>query len=172
MGLEHLKLHEEGWRGVPREKETMRAGDPSNPGEERPLSAVLPGPSARCEIHDVIGVGSGPANLALAVCLEEEAEEGRRDLSRLFLEIKPRAVWHPGMLLEDSLIQISVLKDLATIRNPRSRFTFLNDLKSRGRLFEFLNLRDLFPTRIEFNDYLGLLQRYPEADVTRWWTSP
>lgn len=144
-----------GGGAFPREKEIMRAGDPSNPGEERPLSAVLPGPSARREVHDVIGIGFGPANLALAVCLEEEAEEGGRDLSRLFLETKPRAVWHPGMLLEDSLIQISVLKDLATVRNPRSRFTFLNYLKSRGRLFEFLNLRDLFPTRIEFNDYLG-----------------
>src|SRR6185295_9688693 len=77
-----------------------------------------------------------------------------RELRRLFLESKPKAVWHPGMLIEDSLIQISVLKDLATIRNPQSRFTFLSYLKVKGRLFEFLNLRDLFPTRIEFNDYL------------------
>ena len=69
-----------------------------------------------------------------------------RELRRLFLESKPKAVWHPGMLIEDSLIQISVLKDLATIRNPQSRFTFLNYLKVKGRLFEFLNLRDLFPT--------------------------
>jgi L-ornithine N5-oxygenase len=133
----------------------MRAGNPSNPGEERFLSAVLPGAPGKRDVYDILGVGFGPANLALAICLEEEAEEGRRDLKRLFLEIKPRSVWHPGMLLEDSLIQISVLKDLATIRNPRSRFTFLNYLKTRGRLFEFLNLRDLFPTRIEFNDYLG-----------------
>ncbi|HEV2844773.1 MAG TPA: SidA/IucD/PvdA family monooxygenase, partial [Thermoanaerobaculia bacterium] len=107
-------------------------------------------------IYDVLGIGFGPANLALAVALEEEAEnpEGR-DLRRLFLESKPNPVWHPGMLIEDSLIQISVLKDLATIRNPRSRYTFLNYLQAKGRLFEFLNLRDLFPTRIEFNDYLG-----------------
>src|SRR5215208_8142900 len=132
----------------------MRAGDLSNPGEERYLSALLPGSPGKRDVYDILGVGFGPANLALAICLEEEAEEGRRDLKRLFLEIKPRAVWHPGMLLEDSLIQISVLKDLATVRNPRSRFTFLNYLKTQGRLFEFLNLRDLFPTRIEFNDYL------------------
>jgi L-ornithine N5-monooxygenase len=104
-------------------------------------------------IYDVIGIGFGPANLALAVALEEEAESGG-DVRRLFLEAKPNAVWHPGMLIEDSLIQISVLKDLATIRNPRSRYTFLNYLQAKGRLFEFLNLRDLFPTRIEFNDYL------------------
>lgn len=107
-------------------------------------------------IYDVIGIGFGPANLALAVALEEETEDpAGQNVRRLFLESKPGPVWHPGMLIEDSLIQISVLKDLATIRNPRSRYTFLNYLQVKGRLFEFLNLRDLFPTRIEFNDYLG-----------------
>jgi L-ornithine N5-monooxygenase len=108
----------------------------------------------RPDIYDVIGIGFGPANLALGVALEETSGPDGRELRRLFLESKPKAVWHPGMLIEDSLIQISVLKDLATIRNPQSRFTFLNYLKIKGRLFEFLNLRDLFPTRIEFNDYL------------------
>ncbi|HEX6901435.1 MAG TPA: SidA/IucD/PvdA family monooxygenase [Thermoanaerobaculia bacterium] len=110
--------------------------------------------TAQDGIYDVIGIGFGPANLALAVALEEEAENGE-DVRRLFLESKASPVWHPGMLIEDSLIQISVLKDLATIRNPRSRYTFLNYLQAKGRLFEFLNLRDLFPTRIEFNDYLS-----------------
>jgi L-ornithine N5-monooxygenase len=106
-------------------------------------------------VFDVLGIGFGPANLALAAALEEEAEaSGGRDLRRIFLERKQKPVWHPGMLIEDSLIQISVLKDLVTVRNPQSRFTFLNYLKVKGRLFEFLNLRDLFPTRIEFNDYL------------------
>lgn len=109
----------------------------------------------REEAYDVLGIGFGPANLALAAALEEQAEvAGGRDLRRIFLERKPQPVWHPGMLIEDSLIQISVLKDLVTVRNPQSRFTFLNYLKIKGRLFEFLNLRDLFPTRIEFNDYL------------------
>ena len=106
-------------------------------------------------IYHTIGIGFGPANLALAVALREEAEsKGGRALSHLFLESRLSPSWHPGMLIEDSLIQISVLKDLATVRNPQSRFTFLNYLKIKGRLFEFLNLRDLFPTRIEFNGYL------------------
>jgi len=100
--------------------------------------------------YDVIGVGIGPANLALAAALEEEAPT----LRRLFLDSKPAPVWHPGMLLDDATIQLSVLKDLAMLRNPRSHFTFLNYLKAKGRLLEFLNLRDLFPTRVEFNDYL------------------
>src|SRR5438270_12775222 len=93
--------------------------------------------------YDVIGIGIGPANLALAVALEEEAGE----LRRLFLDSKPAPVWHPGMLLDDATIQLSVLKDLAMLRNPRSHFTFLNYLKAKGRLLDFLNLRDLFPTR-------------------------
>jgi L-ornithine N5-oxygenase len=106
-------------------------------------------------IYDLVGVGFGPANLALAVAAEEEPETPPgRQLRRVFLERRTEPVWHPGMLIEDSLVQISVLKDLATIRDPRSRFTFLNYLKDKGRLFEFLNLRELFPTRIEFNDYL------------------
>ena len=107
------------------------------------------------EIYDLIGVGFGPANLTLGVCLQEEAETAAGcGLRWLFLDAKPRAVWHPGLLLEGTSIQNSVLKDLALVRNPRSRFTFLNYLKERGRLFEFLNLRDLYPTRVEFNDYL------------------
>jgi L-ornithine N5-monooxygenase len=108
------------------------------------------------EIYDLIGVGFGPANLTLGVCLEEAAEEGarERELRWLFLEAKPQAVWHPGLLLESTSIQNSVLKDLALVRNPRSRFTFLSYLQEKGRLFEFLNLRELYPSRIEFNDYL------------------
>lgn len=106
-------------------------------------------------IYDVLGIGFGPANLSLAVALEEEAERsGGTDVERLFLEARTSPCWHPGMLIEDSLIQITVLKDLATVRNPQSRFTFLNYLKEKDRLFEFLNLRDLFPSRVEFNDYL------------------
>jgi L-ornithine N5-oxygenase len=107
------------------------------------------------EIYDLIGVGCGPANLAVGVCLTEEAEAaGGCDLKWLLLEAKSHPVWHPGLLLESASIQNSVLKDLALVRDPRSRFTFLNYLKEKGRLFEFLNMRDLYPTRIEFNDYL------------------
>jgi L-ornithine N5-oxygenase len=104
-------------------------------------------------VYDVIGIGFGPANLALGVALEE-AEERGDGLRRLFLEARAEQCWHPGMLIENSLIQITVLKDLVLPVNPRSRFTFLNYLKEKGRLFQFLNLRDLFPSRTEFNDYL------------------
>ncbi|MEM7052876.1 MAG: SidA/IucD/PvdA family monooxygenase [Acidobacteriota bacterium] len=117
-------------------------------------------------IHDLVGVGFGPANLALAALLQEEEEDpGCRTVDRRFLEARLEPTWHPGMMLEGSLIQITVLKDLVTIRNPRSRFTFLNYLREQDRLFEFLNLRDLFPSRVEFADYLGWVAGELARDV-------
>lgn len=105
-------------------------------------------------VHDVIGVGFGPSNLALAVAMEEDDGAGRH-VDRLFLEARRAPAWHPGMLIDDCHVQITVLKDLVTLRNPQSRFSFLCYLKEKGRLFKFLNLRDLYPTRAEFSDYLA-----------------
>lgn len=121
-----------------------------------PVSAPL---SDGDRTYDVVGIGIGPANLALAVALHECGQDSvsgatGRPLDHVFLEAHPTYAWHPGMLLEGSLLQITALKDLATMRNPRSRFTFLNYLHEQDRLFHFLNLRDLFPTRIEFTEYL------------------
>jgi L-ornithine N5-oxygenase len=107
-------------------------------------------------VYDVVGVGFGPANLALAAVIEEEAGvAGRRPVASLFLERRPAYAWHPGMLLGGALVQLSFLKDLATLRDPRSPFTFLNYLKAKGRLDKFVNLRNFFPTRLEFNDYFA-----------------
>ncbi|MEM7584698.1 MAG: SidA/IucD/PvdA family monooxygenase [Acidobacteriota bacterium] len=115
------------------------------------------------EVYDIIGVGFGAANLALAVAMAEAPPESK--MTRLFLETKPRFVWHPGMLLPQSRLQVTVLKDLITVENPCSRFTFLNFLKDRGRLYDFLNLRTLYPTRIEFNDYLTWVAEQFADDV-------
>ncbi len=117
------------------------------------MSFVSEAPEAFSTGHvlDLLGVGCGPANLALAALLAEEQPQ----VERLFLDARPEPAWHPGMLIEGSQLQITVLKDLVTVRNPQSRFSFLKYLQVKGRLFEFLNLRDLFPSRLEFNDYLG-----------------
>lgn len=52
-------------------------------------------------------------------------------------------------------MQISFLKDFATLRNPASPFTFLQYLKARDRLEQFVNLRDFHPTRVEYHDYMS-----------------
>ena len=50
--------------------------------------------------------------------------------------------------------QVSFIKDLVTLRNPRSRFSFLNFLHDRGRLDEFVNLGTFNPYRKDISDYL------------------
>lgn len=99
---------------------------------------------------DLVGVGFGPSNLALAVAL---AEHGRWSDVR-FLECQERFGWHRGMLLEDATMQISYLKDLVTLRNPTSPFAFLSYLHDHGRLIDFINYGSAYPTRLEYHDYL------------------
>lgn len=104
--------------------------------------------------HDVIGVGFGPSNLALAIALDECARRSRLKCAPLFVEKQPHFTWHGGMLLPGSDMQISFLKDLVSLRDPTSPFTFVNYLHKRGRLLDFINCRTFYPSRLEFNDYL------------------
>ncbi|WP_329379714.1 lysine N(6)-hydroxylase/L-ornithine N(5)-oxygenase family protein [Streptomyces sp. NBC_01351] len=108
-------------------------------------------------VYDVVGVGFGPANLALAIAIEEYNEAAAPDqrLTAIFLEKQADFGWHRGMLLEGATMQVSFLKDLATMRNPTSRFGFVPYLQDRGRLVDFINHKVLFPSREEFHDYLG-----------------
>jgi len=116
--------------------------------------------------YDVVGLGLGPSNLALMATLEEESVEIHgRLLDCLCVERKPSFIWHPGMLLEGAQIQLSFLKDLVTLRNPRSRFTFLNYLHEQGRLNQFANLRTFYPTRYEFNGYYSWVADQLRAHV-------
>ncbi|WP_137820211.1 lysine N(6)-hydroxylase/L-ornithine N(5)-oxygenase family protein [Pseudomonas sp. 2FG] len=104
--------------------------------------------------YDVIGLGFGPANLAIAIALEEDRQVREQGLRYCFLEKKPEYTWHGGMLLDDSRMQISFLKDLATLRNPSSRYTFINYLHQQRRLEAFINISTFTPSRHEYNDYL------------------
>ena len=106
-------------------------------------------------IHDLIGIGFGPSNLALAIALQEQAAQGGAPVDALFIEKQPRFAWHPNMLLDHAHMQISFLKDLATLRNPASPYTFLNYLHAKHRLQDFINLKTFYPSRHEFNDYLS-----------------
>nr|WP_315591455.1 lysine N(6)-hydroxylase/L-ornithine N(5)-oxygenase family protein [uncultured Cupriavidus sp.] len=105
-------------------------------------------------VFDLLGIGFGPSNLALAVALREMLPEDSA-FRFGFLEKKPGFVWHGNMLLDNSRMQISFLKDLVTMRNPASRYTFINYLHARQRLQDFINTKTFFPSRHEFNDYLS-----------------
>ena len=100
--------------------------------------------------YDLVCVGFGPASLAVAVALHDSGVKARV----LYIERQRHFVWHAGMLLPNARMQISFLKDLATLRDPTSKFTFLNYLKSKNRLVAFTNLSTFLPLREEYNDYM------------------
>lgn len=111
------------------------------------------------DLHDLICVGFGPASLAIAIALNDALEYRMPGFSSLgpkvcFLEKQDHFAWHAGMQLNDAKMQISWIKDLATMRNPRSKFTFLNYLFVRERLIPFTNLSTFLPLRIEYEDYM------------------
>lgn len=106
------------------------------------------------DVIDVVGVGFGPANLALAVALDELGPPGEAGLTSVFLEAQPQFGWHSGMLIEDATMQVSFLKDLVTPRNPMSPYTFVAYLHKMGRLPRFIDSKSLHPLRIEFHAYL------------------
>ncbi|MTD52389.1 SidA/IucD/PvdA family monooxygenase [Amycolatopsis pithecellobii] len=100
---------------------------------------------------DVIGIGFGPSNIALAIALEELYP----DTKALFLEIRGNPGWQAGMLLSGSDIQHNPIRDLVTLRNPRSRFSFINYLHEENRLVPFLNLGLPFPLRKDYARYVS-----------------
>ncbi|XXG96232.1 hypothetical protein Hte_002513 [Hypoxylon texense] len=113
------------------------------------------------DVHDLICVGFGPASLAIAVAIHDMLGDGSfQKLGNglppkvLFLEKQPRFAWHAGMLLPGAKMQISFIKDMASLRDPTSSFTFLNYLHKNGRLVEFTNLNTFLPARVEYEDYL------------------
>nr|AGZ92998.1 PadN [Streptomyces sp. RJA2928] len=115
---------------------------------------------------DVTGIGFGPSNLALATALAEPSATGPgRPLEAVYFERKNRFSWHGGMLLDGATMQISFLKDLVTLRDPRSPYSFLSYLHHAGRLSDFINHKLLFPSRIEFHDYLEWVAGFFEEQV-------
>lgn len=114
---------------------------------------------ARC--HDVIGIGYGPANIALAAALEEEGY----DLDVRFLESRPEASWQAAMMLDGSDIQNHPVRDLVSLRNPRSRYSFINFLFETGRLLDHLNVPLEFPLRKEYAQYVSWVAGLVPATV-------
>ncbi|WP_037813691.1 SidA/IucD/PvdA family monooxygenase [Streptomyces sp. NRRL S-1022] len=102
---------------------------------------------------EVLAIGAGPANLALGIALEELAPK-ELAAGTLIIEQHDDTVWQRGMMLPWTQSQVSFLKDLVTLRNPRSEFSFVNYLYSIGRLDEFINLGTFTPYRSEISGYL------------------
>jgi L-ornithine N5-monooxygenase len=126
--------------------------EPGHSGPDR----TSPTSSGAVDVVDVLGVGFGPSNLALALAVQEHNERSG-DSGRLraaFVEQQAAFGWHRGMLLEGATMQVSFLKDLVTMRDPTSPRSFLSYLQGQGRLADFINTKTMFPSRVEFHDYL------------------
>lgn len=102
---------------------------------------------------ELLAIGAGPANLALGIAVEELAPK-ELAAGTLIIEQHDNTVWQRGMLLPWTQSQVSFLKDLVTLRNPRSEYSFVNYLHSSGRLDEFINLGTFTPYRSEISGYL------------------
>lgn len=85
------------------------------------------------EQFDVVGAGLGPFNLSLAALVEPLPEVRAR-----FFEVPPSCQWHRGIMVPGANLQVSFLKDLVTLVDPTSAFSFLSYLASEGRLYRFL----------------------------------
>jgi L-ornithine N5-oxygenase len=117
---------------------------------------------------DVVGIGFGPSNLAMAIAVTEHNDTRGPDerVRARFLERQATFGWHRGMLLDDATMQVSFLKDLVTLRNPTSEFSFLRYLHSQDRLIDFINHKNLFPLRVEFHDYFAWAAAQVDDQVT------
>ncbi|KAL5116373.1 hypothetical protein ACEQ8H_005721 [Pleosporales sp. CAS-2024a] len=116
--------------------------------EENPASGSMA--SAAASVYDLVCVGFGPAQLATAIA----NREAKHPSNIIFLEQKPSFSWHSRKQIARTRMESPFMYDLATIRDPRSGFTYVNYLLARGRLIEFANSDRLNPLRVEFEDYL------------------
>jgi putrescine N-hydroxylase len=100
------------------------------------------------QIYDFAGIGVGPFNLGLA-CLCAPIE----GLNGIFLDKRAGFNWHPGMLLQDTTLQIPFMADLVTLADPTSPFSFLNYIKEQGRIYSFYIRQNFYLLRNEYNQY-------------------
>jgi lysine N6-hydroxylase len=106
------------------------------------------------ERYGVIGVGVGPANLSLASLLH-----GDPAITNLFLDRKPGFDWHDGQQIRGATLQVSPLKDLVSLSDPTSEFSFLSYLHAEGKIYHFINAQFDAVPRQEFRNYLEWASR-------------
>lgn len=99
-------------------------------------------------VYDLVGVGIGPFNLALAALAEPVP-----GLRTLFLDEKPAFSWHPGVMIDGATLQVPYLADLVTLVDPTSRHSYLAYLRDTGRLFEFYFAERSHVPRREYEAY-------------------
>jgi L-ornithine N5-oxygenase len=114
--------------------------------------------------YDVLCVGFGPAALSLAIALYEQPIS----LRVLFIEKQSCFSWRgENFPMDRSQMRTNLLQDLVTMRNPLSKFTFLNYLWSTDSLIAYTNLGQVNPPRLVFAKYLTWCASHMDA---KGWT--
>ncbi|MEU4684970.1 lysine N(6)-hydroxylase/L-ornithine N(5)-oxygenase family protein [Streptomyces xinghaiensis] len=116
--------------------------------------------------YDLVGIGIGPFNLSLAALAD-----GVPGLRTLFLDARPRFSWHPGLLLEGTVLQVPFLADLVTMADPTSPWSYLSYLRAHDRMFPFFFSERFHIPRREYDHYCRwAAERLPscrfDAEVT------
>jgi L-ornithine N5-oxygenase len=125
----------------------MNSSEHSDASLEHEAKATSP---MSTEMYDLVCIGFGPAQVAIAIANREAKKQSRV----LFIERKPSFSWHSGAHTSRTRMDNPFVYDLATIRNPRSAFSYVNYLLASKRLIDFANSDRLNPLRVEFEDYL------------------
>lgn len=117
----------------------------------------------------LVGIGFGPAGIALSVALTDDARcvfgaNATLAGQAVFLERAPSSAWQPGMVLPGTDIQHHFLRDFATPRYPDSEYTFVRYLHDVGRFYPF-TLRSGYVSRQEWSDYCQWVASRSESDV-------
>ncbi|MDN5658085.1 lysine N(6)-hydroxylase/L-ornithine N(5)-oxygenase family protein [Brevibacterium sandarakinum] len=113
------------------------------------------------QIRDIVGIGIGPFGLGLAAL-----SDPLPDVDAVFLDQREEFRWHPGMMIEGATIQVPFLADLVTMADPTSRFSFLQFLKDRGRLYPFYIRESFSPLRAEYDEYCRWVAA--QLETLRW----
>lgn len=95
-----------------------------------------------------IGVGAGPSNLSLAALAAPHS-----DLTFRVFEKNPEIEWHPGMMVRNAALQVAPIKDLVTMVDPTSPYSFHAFLKATGRLYRSLIAHRSGVSRQEYHQY-------------------
>ena len=97
---------------------------------------------------DLLAIGCGPSNLSLMALWVGAGQSGATILDR-----SADFTWHSGMQLPGAELQVSFLKDLVTLADPTSPYSFLSYLKSTGSIYRTLVASRYSVSRRTFEKY-------------------
>lgn len=99
-------------------------------------------------VYDLLGIGIGPFNLSLAA-LAHTLDQ----VKTVFFEKNAQFNWHPGLLFDNSQVQVPFLADLVTLASPTHPLSFLNYLHAHARMYKFYFRENFHISRQEYNHY-------------------